>query len=119
MTGWARNFRLGWTIPYLWEGAWHEYHPDFVARLFVGAEDDEAVHLIVECKGVGDDQDRRKRLETERQWIPAVQSSRQLPMWLRRWHFTELTDRNRVAVDLDAVIKQAATIHQQTTQGAA
>ena len=119
VTGWARNFRLGWTIPYLWQGAWHEYEPDFVARLFGDAEDDQAVHLIVECKGAPDEQSRRKHLEVQSRWIPAVQSSRQLPDWLRRWHFAELTDHNLVGVDLDKAIQAAAAAHQQVTQGAA
>ena len=73
-----------------------------MARLFGGcAEDDQSVHLIVECKGAPDEQSRRKHLEVQSRWIPAVQSSRQLPNWLRRWHFAELTDRNLVGVHLD------------------
>ena len=119
VSGWTRNFRLGWTIPYLWEGAWHEYEPDFVARLFAPAEDDEAVHLIVEGKGVSDDRSRRKRIDSESRWIPAVQSSHQLPSWMRRWHLIELTDRNRVAVDLAVGIEAAAATHQDIAQGAA
>ena len=55
VVSWARNFRLGWTVPYLWEGTWHRYEPDFVARLFAGRDNEDAVHLIVECKGVPDD----------------------------------------------------------------
>ena len=119
VSGWTRNFRLGWTIPYLWEGAWHEYEPDFVARLFAPAADDEAVHLIVEGKGVSDDRSRRKRIDSESRWIPAVQSSHQLPSWMRRWHLIELTDRNRVAVDLAVGIEAAAAAHQDIAQGAA
>ena len=61
MVSWARNFRLGWTVPYLWEGTWHRYEPDFVARLFAGRDDEDAVHLIVECKGVPDDHSDRKK----------------------------------------------------------
>lgn len=30
---WVRNFRLGWEIPYLYDGVWHSYEPDFVARV--------------------------------------------------------------------------------------
>ena len=119
VSGWARNFRLGWTVPYLWQGAWHQYEPDFVARLFADNENDDAVHLIIECKGVPDDQSRRKHLEVTSRWIPAIQTSQTLPDWLRRWHFAELVDRDRIAADLDTAITQAAAAHDHLTRGAA
>ncbi len=111
VTAWARNFRLGWTVPYLWDGAWHRYEPDFVARLFAGREDAGAVHLIVEVKGVPDDQSARKKQAVTGKWIPAVESSPRLPGWLRRWSFVELTDPDRLAADLDHAIKRARTTH--------
>ncbi|MDE0269561.1 MAG: DEAD/DEAH box helicase family protein [Acidimicrobiaceae bacterium] len=104
---WARNFRLGWTVPYLWEGAWHSYEPDFVARLFAGHEDEDAVHLIIECKGAPDDHSTRKSQAVTQRWIPAVAASGQLPSWLRRWSFVELTEPGRLSADLNTVIRQA------------
>ena len=38
VTAWARNYGLGWTLPYLYDGVWRRYEPDFVARLFGGRE---------------------------------------------------------------------------------
>ena len=99
MVSWARNFRLGWTVPYLWEGTWHRYEPDFVARLFAGREDDDAVHLVIECKGVPDDHSERKKQSITKRWIPAVQASPQLPMWLRRWSFVELDQPEGLSAD--------------------
>ena len=113
---WARNFRLGWTAPYLWEGAWHRYEPDFVARLFAGCEDDDAVHLVIECKGVPDDHSERKKQSVTTRWIPAVQSSPQLPGWLRRWSFVELDEPDRLAADLSAAIKAARAAHPKALQ---
>ena len=108
---WARNFRLGWAIPYLWEGAWHHYEPDFVARLFADREDEDAIHLIIECKGMPDDRSERKKQAATDKWIPAVQASPHLPAWLRRWSFTELADQDRLTVDLDQAIAEARTAH--------
>ncbi len=111
VVSWARNFRLGWTVPYLWEGAWHRYEPDFVARLFAGREDHDAVHLIIECKGVPDEQSQRKKHTVNSQWIPAVQASPHLPGWLRRWAFVELDNLDQLAADLDHAIAQARQAH--------
>ena len=111
VTAWARNFRLGWTVPYLWDGTWHRYEPDFVARLFAEREDDDAVHLIVECKGAPDAHSERKKLAIESRWIPAVQASGQLPNWLRRWAFVELTELDGLSADLNEAIRQARKTH--------
>ncbi|MXW96385.1 MAG: hypothetical protein F4110_13455 [Acidimicrobiaceae bacterium] len=113
---WARNFRLGWTVPYLWEGTWHRYEPDFVARLFAGREDDDVVHLIIECKGVPDDHSERKKQSITKRWIPAVQSSPQLPTWLRRWSFVELDQPDGLSADLSAAINAARAEHPQSPQ---
>ncbi len=116
VVSWARNFRLGWSVPYLWEGAWHRYEPDFVARLFAGREDGDAVHLIVECKGVPDDHSKRKKQSITKRWIPAVQSSPQLPMWLRRWSFVELDQPDGLSADLKAAINAARVAHPKAAQ---
>ena len=111
VTSWARNFRLGWSVPYLWEGVWHRYEPDFVARLFAGREDDAAVHLIIECKGVPDEHSERKKKSVITRWIPAVQSAVQLPSWLRRWSFVELNHAEGMFADLSTAIKAARAEH--------
>lgn len=120
VTAWARNFRLGWSVPYLWDGEWHRYEPDFVARLFGGPDSAEVVHLIVECKGVPDDRSERKKAAVASKWIPAVAASAQLPARLRRWHFAEVTDAQRLRADLGAVIDEARARHVEAwRQGAA
>ena len=86
---WARNFRLGWDIPYLFDGVWHSYEPDFVAR--IRDRNGEPVHLIVECKGRPDEQSAAKARYVTDWWIPAVANSPQLPAGLRRWRFVEIT----------------------------
>jgi len=116
VVSWARNFRLGWTVPYLWEGTWHRYEPDFVARLFADREDEDAVHLIIECKGVPDDHSERKKQAVTTRWVPAVQSSGQLPAWLRRWAFVELDEPDLLSADLNTAIKAARAAHPETLQ---
>ena len=115
--GWARNFRLGWTIPYLWEGEWRCYEPDFVARLFASRENETAVHLIIECKGVPDDHSKRKNLSVTESWIPAVAASNRLPRWLRRWTFVSLTEPGRLSADLNTAIRRASTLTAQVAAG--
>ncbi|MDE0701535.1 MAG: hypothetical protein OXH61_12555 [Acidimicrobiaceae bacterium] len=116
VVSWARNFRLGWSVPYLWEGTWHRYEPDFVARLFAGREDDDAVHLIIECKGVPDLQSERKKQSITERWIPAVQSSGKLSLWLRRWSFVEFDQPDSLYVDLKAAINAARAEHPSSPQ---
>ena len=87
---WVRNFRLGWDIPYLDEGVWHSYEPDFVAR--IRNRDCEPVHLIVECKGQPDEESETKARYATDWWIPAVANSPQIPARLRRRRFDEITD---------------------------
>ena len=87
---WVRNFRLGWDVPYLYDGVWHSYEPDFVARL--RNRDGDPVHLIVECKGRPDEDSETKARYVTDWWIPAVANSPQLPERLRRWSFVEITD---------------------------
>ena len=72
---WARNFRLDWTVPYEINGVWHRYVPDFVVRLFGGRHSDDAVHLMLECKGVPDDVSEAKHSYVREWWIPAVANS--------------------------------------------
>ena len=120
VTAWVRNFRLGWTVPYLSDGTWHRYEPDFVARLFEEREDDAAVHLIVECKGVPDAHSERKKQAVENRWIPAVQASGQLPRCLRHWSFVELTELEGLSADLNQAIREARKIHPKPiVEGAA
>ncbi|MCY4069057.1 MAG: DEAD/DEAH box helicase family protein [Acidimicrobiaceae bacterium] len=116
VVSWARNFRLGWTVPYLWEGAWHRYEPDFVARLFAPGGDADAVHLIIECKGAPDDRSERKKQSVTTRWIPAVQASPRLPGWLRRWSFVELDQRESLSMDLEEAVRQARKTHPPRLQ---
>ena len=106
---WVRNFRLGWDIPYLYDGVWHSYEPDFVARL--RNRDGDPVHLIVECKGQPDeDSDTKARYVTD-WWIPAVANSPQIPGPLRSWRFVEIRDKAMAYYALADSIRRIVRSH--------
>ena len=95
---WARNFGLGWSIPYHFQGVWRSYHPDFVARLTDGT------HLIIECKGIPDDKSEATKHYVTEWWIPAVAGTPDLPH--RRWAFVELFQVPTMPSRLDKTITQ-------------
>ena len=108
MAAWARNFRLGWTVPYLWNSVWHEYEPDFIVRLFDERERDRAVHLMVECKGMPDEVSERKAQYVRDWWTPAVANSPEIPDWLKRWRFVELDHPDQSYYEIEQAISEAA-----------
>ena len=69
---WARNFRLGWTIPW-WDPAsmsWRDYEPDFLVRL----ETEELRHVVVEMKGI-ENQASKAKERAARRWCEALTAS--------------------------------------------
>ena len=110
---WVRNFQLGWTVPYVFASAQREYEPDFMVRLFGAAEDDACVHLLVEVKGVPDEESDAKARYVRNWWIPAVANSPQTPDWLRQWKFVQIDDRETAWRQLDRAIEDARQLIQQ------
>ena len=104
---WARNFRLGWTIP--WRdhelGQWRSYEPDFVARVLT-PKGEPPLHLIIECKGaLFDDKSAKAKANTVNSlWIPAVEHG--LPA-LGRWHYVYLMDPPSIAGEISEAIAEA------------
>ena len=98
MQAWARNFGLGWTVPYHFQGVWRSYHPDFVARLTDGS------HLIVECKGLPDDKSEATKEYVTDWWIPAVAGTPHLSH--PRWGFVELISIPLMSHQLDKAINR-------------
>ena len=67
---WIRNERLGWTIPYRYDGMPRQYEPDFVA--VAPLPDGRELKIIIEVKGLERPTDADKRRWTETYWLPAV-----------------------------------------------
>ena len=107
VTAWARNYGLGWTLPYLYDGAWKRYEPDFVARLFGQRKTGDAIYLMIEGKGQPDDESAAKQHHVEDYWIPAVRNNDKLDPSLQRWAFTQIPASYHfsIAPDCEAVVQ--------------
>ncbi|MCY3653136.1 MAG: DEAD/DEAH box helicase family protein [bacterium] len=105
---WARNFQLGWTIPYRDDLGWRSYEPDFVAVL------EDGVNLIVECKGVYDEKAEAAQWWTQEHWIPCVAGTLGLPDELRRWHYGIISDFRAVQYQLNGLIYEASRVLART-----
>ena len=92
---WARNFGLGWSLPYHFDGARRLYEPDFIARLVGG------LNVIIECKGLVDDKALATQAWARDHWIPAVEGTPQLPDELRRWAFEMVVESDHLPGRLD------------------
>lgn len=74
----ARNDHLDFTIPYEWEGAKHEYRPDYLVRL--RRRDGGELKVILEVKGFETEQDRQKEVAAKR-WVRAVNHHGEFGRW--------------------------------------
>jgi type III restriction enzyme len=74
----VKNSGLGFAIPYLHNGAPHDYEPDFVVRL----TGEPRTHLILETKGY-DPLEQVKAAAAER-WVNAVNADGRYGRWLYR-----------------------------------
>jgi len=78
VVAYARNDHLDFTIPYEWEGAKHEYRPDYLVRL--RRCDGDELKVILEVKGFETEQDRQKEVAAKR-WVRAVNHHGEFGRW--------------------------------------
>ncbi len=74
VVSWVRNARIGFVIKYMYNGIIHDYWPDFIIRL------KNNVTLILEIKGIDDDQNRAKRKHLA-DWVDAVNGAGGYGTW--------------------------------------
>jgi type III restriction enzyme len=74
----ARNDHLDFTIPYEWQGARHEYRPDYLIRW--RREEGSELKVILEVKGFESEQDRQKEIAARR-WVRAVNHHGEFGRW--------------------------------------
>ena len=74
VVSWVKNDHLGFVIKYLYNGILHDYWPDFLIRL------KNNMTLVLEIKGVDDDQNRKKRDYLKR-WVDAVNKDGHYGTW--------------------------------------
>ena len=72
---WVKNDHIGFVIKYLYNGILHDYWPDFLVRL------KNNITLVLEIKGVDDDQNRKKR-DYLKYWVDAVNNDGNYGTWV-------------------------------------
>ena len=98
---WVRNDHIGFVIKYLYNGILHDYYPDFLIRL------DNDVTLVLEVKGVDDNQNKEKRRYLE-QWVDVVNEDGNHGTWSWDVIFNPSELRN--------VIEKHATLEVSTSE---
>lgn len=74
VTAWVKNDHLGFVVYYTYQGAHHTFYPDYLVRLTNG------VTLVLEVKGVDDQQNRIKRQFLD-EWVRAVNAHGGFGRW--------------------------------------
>ena len=102
----VKNEKLGFTIPYAFEGKERQYVPDFIACIDDGHGPDDLLNLIIEVSGE-DRKDKAAKVETARtQWIPAVNNHG----GFGRWAFLEVSDpwnaESTIRATVEAIARQ-------------
>ncbi len=106
VAAWVRNYRLGWTIPYrdLKTGAQRQYEPDFVVR--VNDESKVPRTLILEVKGVVDDDSEHKAKAVRQWWLPAVNGSDE-PVCEGNWEYHMISANDNLENKLNLILNSA------------
>ena len=105
VAAYAKNDRLGFSIPYIHEGRTHDYVPDFLVRLKRAEGEDFDRVLVVEVSGgqksAHSPGSVKVKASTARDsWCPAVNNHG----GFGRWGYVEITNPNLIRNDLDAAI---------------
>lgn len=76
IAAWVKNDQhLGFRVPYHFEGSWHDYYPDFLARMKDGTA------VVIEIKGAEEEAAGRKQ-EALDEWIQAVNADGRYGTWI-------------------------------------
>ena len=108
----VKNERLGFTIPYMFEGEQHEFTPDFLVRYDDGRGFDDPLNLLIEVSAKGGgrpEQADRKRAKVDTAmtlWVPGVNNLETEG----RWAFLECDDPWDIQNEVRALISTPATI---------
>ena len=94
----VKNQGVGFVIPYKKGTQPHDYIPDFLVRLDIGA--DEPLNFIIEVKGQRDDDAAIKADTAKSFWVPAVNNDGRFG----RWAYAEFTDVWMMETELESRI---------------
>ncbi len=84
----VKNYQLGFSIPYTFNGEEKQYNPDYLLRVEDGHGADDLLNLIVEVSGEARKDKAAKVAAARNLWIPAVNNH---SGW-GRWAFIEIVD---------------------------
>ncbi len=99
----VKNQGLGFEVPYFDQGIEHRYLPDFIVRVFDSRGRSDPLNLVVEIKGVRDENAKLKADTMQKYWVPAVNRIGDFG----RWAFLELSDVTTMESDYEReIIKQ-------------
>ena len=84
----VKNYNVGFTIPYLFNGEERNYYPDFIARVDDGHGPDDLLNLIIEVTGETKKEKEAKVETAKTLWIPAINNHG----GFGRWAFLEIRD---------------------------
>ncbi|GBC78132.1 hypothetical protein HRbin08_01618 [bacterium HR08] len=96
----AGNDHLDFSIPYEWQGARHEYRPDYLIRW--RCEDGREIKVILEVKGFETEQDRQKEAAARR-WVRAVNHHGEFG----RWAFVVCKEPGRARTQIMEAVRAA------------
>ena len=96
----VKNTGLGFSIPYTWEGAAHEYRPDFLARLQF--EGKEVGTVLLETKGY--DPHAAVKITAAQRWVLAVNRDGRHG----RWAYRIVTDASTTREALRSAARELA-----------
>jgi type III restriction enzyme len=88
VVGYAKNFGLGFTIPYTINGEEKAYIPDFLVRVNDGHGSEDLLNLIIEVSGQARKDKAVKVAIARNMWIPAINNHG----GFGRWSFLEISD---------------------------
>ncbi len=84
----VKNFQLGFTIPYTFEGEEHQYNPDYIIQIEDGHGKDDLLNLVLEVSGEAKKEKAAKVAAARNLWVPAVNNHG----GFGRWAFIEIVD---------------------------
>jgi type III restriction enzyme len=84
----VKNFQLGFTIPYTFNGEEHQYNPDYIVQIDDGHGQEDLLNLILEVSGEAKKEKAAKVAAARNLWVPAVNNHG----GYGRWAFIEIVD---------------------------
>ena len=84
----VKNFQLGFTIPYTFNGEEKGYLPDYLIRIDDGHGNEDLLNLLLEVSGEARKDKATKVATTRNLWIPAINNHG----GFGRWAFLEIVD---------------------------